>query len=197
MHGVPQARFRAPGDPVSMVPRGALHELHVPAPMLEGVLPAIVAEGVRDETMNPFLRFRCRACAGLFECTAAPRHCPACGFGLLDQEDRVTARPMNAPQAEANKDAALAEVEAAADPVWKAKAREAVRIVAGQQAELTTDDVWKYLPPTRENRALGAIFVAAQKEGLIAWTDRTLRSERPDCNRRPLRVWKSLVFRAS
>lgn len=140
--------------------------------------------------------WKCRACGRIsyVMVDASPSTCGVCGFGLFDEVDAKTARRMDPVQAEANKEAALARVDAAADPEWKKKARDAIRIVACQQPELTTDDVWKLVPATRENRALGALMTEAARAGIVALTEKTTKSARPGCNRRPVRVWKSLVF---
>jgi len=140
--------------------------------------------------------WKCRACGALLSTLAGntPRACPTCDFAHLDEVDAKTARPIDPMQGEANKEAALARVEEAADPQWKAKAKEAIRIVARTLPEFTTDEVWKLLPPTRENRVLGALMIAAQKEGTVAWTNRTVKSDRPGCNRRPVRIWRSLIY---
>lgn len=139
----------------------------------------------------------CRACGARYEIVvsgAKPSRACVCGFSFFDEVEATPARPINALQGEANKDRALARVGEAMDPKWRAQALFAVQIVARQQAELTTDDVWKFLPPTRENRGMGAVMTQAQKEEWIEWTDRTVRSARPGCNRRPVRVWRSKLF---
>lgn len=106
------------------------------------------------------------------------------------------------PAANAARDAAIAQVEQAADERWKALAMSAVKTIASQQASLTTDDVWEWLhregvtaPP--EPRALGAIMKKAAGTKLIRSTMYTEQSARERCHARPLRVWTSLVYRGA
>lgn len=95
------------------------------------------------------------------------------------------------------RDQAIEQVEAHADPTWKLHATAAIRWLARTRPEFTTDDVWQELHVRnhggpREPRALGALMVAAAKQGLIEPTDRYVPSQRPDCHRRPVKVWRSL-----
>lgn len=80
---------------------------------------------------------------------------------------------------------------------WIRLALQVVRDLAHSNAEFTTDKVWHYLkddePPT-EPRAMGAVMRKAVAEGLVSNTNRTVCSVRPGCHRRPIRVWKSLLF---
>lgn len=80
---------------------------------------------------------------------------------------------------------------------WREAAREAVRRVAANASSLTTDDVWDELDrvgmsDVREPRAMGAVMLSMVKAGVIASTDRTRLSMRPECHRRPVRVWRVL-----
>ena len=95
----------------------------------------------------------------------------------------------------AARDAAIAAAgEASLE--WQARALAAIRVVAASQGEVTTDDVWRVLgrEPEIEGRAMGAAMITAARLGLIARTDRTVKSLRASCHRRDLRVWRSLVF---
>lgn len=96
-------------------------------------------------------------------------------------------------KAQQARDVAMEQVDEAADALWKADALEAVRLLAICQAEITTDDVWEYINPPREPRAMGPIMNRAQKLGYIEATDRTRQSERERCHARPLRIWRSLT----
>jgi len=63
----------------------------------------------------------------------------------------------------------------------------------------TTDDVWWWLEligkhKTHDNRAMGAVMRKAQAEGWIEPTDRVIKSTRPVCHSRPIRVWKSKLI---
>ena len=93
------------------------------------------------------------------------------------------------------RDKAIAQVEANADPTWKTQARNAIRWLVRSRLEFTTDDVWQEMADRRyelprEPRAIGALMVEAAREGLIEATDRYVPSARPDCHRRPVKVWR-------
>jgi hypothetical protein len=47
-------------------------------------------------------------------------------------------------------------------------------------------------PMPREPRAIGAMMTNAAKAGVIAPTNRYTPSARPECHRRPVKIWKSL-----
>jgi hypothetical protein len=72
-----------------------------------------------------------------------------------------------------------------------------VKHLARMRPEFTTDDVWEHLfqndlPMPHEPRALGAVMVAAARARIIAPTDRYTPSARPECHRRPVKIWRSL-----
>ncbi len=92
------------------------------------------------------------------------------------------------------KQAAIAQVGDAADPVFKAAAVRAIRDLCTRQQELTADDVWMALErsgaaQTHEPRALGAVMQYAAKLGLIVSTGRWQESVLPQRHARPVRVW--------
>jgi Zn finger protein HypA/HybF involved in hydrogenase expression len=70
--------------------------------------------------------------------------------------------------------------------------------VARKHKHFSTDEVWAALGKvkTMEPRALGSLMLQAAKQGAIEATDRTVKSTRPECHKRPVRVWKSLLFKA-
>jgi hypothetical protein len=96
----------------------------------------------------------------------------------------------------AARDEALGRVEEAAPEEWKMAARRAILRLARTRPTLTTDDVWRaldgHVPP--EPRALGAIM--RQSSDILLRTERTVNSTRPECHRRPVRVWESLIYSA-
>ena len=101
------------------------------------------------------------------------------------------------PSAVEARDKAIEQVEANANPDWKKHAYTAIEHLARMRPQFTTDDVWQYMADRdivapHEPRALGAIMVAAAKAGLIAPTDRYTPSARPECHRRPIKIWRSL-----
>lgn len=72
----------------------------------------------------------------------------------------------------------------------------AVYNVARAKPELSTDEVWSQLAVgTHEHRAIGAVMREAAARGYIRATDRFVPSLRPECHRRPVRVWASLIWR--
>ena len=99
------------------------------------------------------------------------------------------------------RDEAMARVNANANDVWKIDARRAVEDCAAVLEVLTTDDVWALLKgtgsTTTDNRAMGPLMLKAATDGILRHTDKTRLSRRPQCHRRPVRVWRSLVYRGS
>lgn len=96
-------------------------------------------------------------------------------------------------------DAALAQVDGAADDKWKVDADYAISRLATRQETITADDVWDVLddlgsgdPP--EKRAIGPRFNAAARDGIIERTERTRKSRHPSRHKGDVRVWRSLIF---
>lgn len=90
---------------------------------------------------------------------------------------------------------ALARVKANTSKQWRDAALVTVRLIAHELDEFTTDDVWFVLDgkyATHEPRAMGAIMLQAARARVIVATDRYVKSARPGCHARPIRVWKSL-----
>lgn len=77
---------------------------------------------------------------------------------------------------------------------WIAKALDAVALIASRKALFTTDDLWPYIAPPPEPRAMGAVMARAAKLGWAEVTNQVERSNRKTCHRRPLAVWRSLRF---
>lgn len=78
-----------------------------------------------------------------------------------------------------------------------------VDALASDHATFTTDDVWAALDTQQaaifynapdEPRLMGVVMQTAQRQGVIRPTMVFKRSERPVCNKRPVRVWESLAF---
>lgn len=105
--------------------------------------------------------------------------------GLELPEPRV--RPAVSPEAAATRNREL-------DAAWLDAAVPIVQRLAGELAEFTTDEVWERLGhPPREGRQLGALMTSCQRAGLIAPTEAHRPSTRPNVNRRPIRIWRSLA----
>lgn len=96
-----------------------------------------------------------------------------------------------------HRDQAVKQVERHADPEWLLAARRAVAELAHTRTEFISDDVWTLIEKPSEARALGPVMLWAQREGLIAPTDRVRQSAQPKCHAMPRRVWRSLAYRAA
>jgi hypothetical protein len=99
-------------------------------------------------------------------------------------------------QGETLRDEAVRRVEDHAPVDWNKQALAAVKFVAERKREFSTDAVWQVLeqrgiggPP--EPRALGAVMRRAVRVGLVEATDRVEKSRRPECHRRPVKLWRS------
>jgi hypothetical protein len=93
----------------------------------------------------------------------------------------------------------MRRAEQHASTTWLEAAKKAARAVARNRSEFTTDPVWKVLqlrgvPEPHEPRAMGPVMDAMVKAGVCARTERMSRSVRPECHRRPLTVYQSLIF---
>jgi hypothetical protein len=76
---------------------------------------------------------------------------------------------------------------------WVTAAVAIIEMLAETRTEFTTDDVWDFMaasPP--EPRAMGAAMSRARSLGYCEANNRTVPSNRPECHRRPIRVWRSL-----
>jgi hypothetical protein len=96
---------------------------------------------------------------------------------------------------------AIERVERHADADWKDHVLDVIWGLAAYRAELTSDDVWRLLgqegPATHEPRALGAMLKKAAGEGWVTPTDTYRPSARAACHARPVRVWRSLIYRGA
>lgn len=91
-------------------------------------------------------------------------------------------------------DQALATVDQHANVMWVRAAREALKHVAATKAVFTADDVWHELVRvdvyTHDPRALGAVMRWGVGAGVCEPTDDYRPSLRPECHKRPVRVWR-------
>jgi hypothetical protein len=96
---------------------------------------------------------------------------------------------------QAAKEEAIDRVERNANPDWKEAALKSVQHRARHCASVTANDVFADLEQlglhTHENRALGAVFQKAARNGWIAKTDRTVPSTRKTRHSGDVRVWAS------
>ena len=86
-----------------------------------------------------------------------------------------------------------------ADTDWKRAARDRVHQLAETRQYFTADDVIECLDEkgivTGNNSALGAIFKAFARSGIIKPTDTYKKSRRPSRHRAPIQVWESNVIK--
>lgn len=93
---------------------------------------------------------------------------------------------------------AINRVHANADKQWLKAAHSAVIEIASRQQFFSTDDIWNTgLSSPREPRAMGAVMREAVRLGICMATDRTIRSTRPECHKRPIQVWRSRIAHGS
>lgn len=97
-------------------------------------------------------------------------------------------------QAAVAREAALVQVEEHADQDWFALALHVLHQVAVSQPDFISDDLWStgLLPSTREDRALGPVFLRAARLGWIKKTNTTRPSVRSHLSGKP--VWISLIY---
>ena len=98
----------------------------------------------------------------------------------------------------AARDVGMARAKAAANPAWVEGVWECIKDIARQQAELSSDDIFRLadergVEATHENRALGPLMKQAEREGYIEATQKFIDSERTSKHLSPIRVWRSLV----
>ena len=113
----------------------------------------------------------------------------------MTKRTHVDQRQFDFEAALLERDKAVEHVESGVGTDWLHEAMLAVRRVAQAQMTFTTDDLWTLIDPPREPRAMGATMTHARRLGLCEPTDRTSRSSRVACHARPLRVWRSLIFK--
>jgi hypothetical protein len=88
------------------------------------------------------------------------------------------------------RDAAMARVDAAADPEWKDDAWSAIEQLVARGVDFTSDDVWRIVGfKPSEPRALGPLMMRAQRAGMIRNSGNRRNSERPEHHAFPCTVW--------
>lgn len=94
------------------------------------------------------------------------------------------------------RDRAIEKAERGAYPIWLEEALVAVKAVAYACPMLTSEDVADQLErPAREPRALGSVMRCAADQGWIVPTDAWSPARNPVAHRRPMRVWRSNLYR--
>lgn len=106
---------------------------------------------------------------------------------------------MTIEQAIAASDKAIAESGFHANKDWRRKALDVVLDLCKLRREFTADDVWEQLEKTgwrtHEPRAMGAVLREASVNGFCSVTPMHTVSRRKTNHRRPIPVWKSMLFR--
>lgn len=93
---------------------------------------------------------------------------------------------------------AIDRVEENANDQWMEEAGKVVQMLALQFHGFTTDDVWEWMQDvhphlgTHDNRAMGAVMRRAARNNICVPTDRYVKSARPSCHHRPIRVWRGI-----
>lgn len=94
---------------------------------------------------------------------------------------------------EAGREAQM-RVDAAADPEWRQRARDALVDAARDMETITADDLWERgLDRPREARAIGPVFTWAKSQGYITATGEFRTSSQVQCHGMPRRIWRSLL----
>ena len=89
----------------------------------------------------------------------------------------------------------LDDVRERANAAWKAAAKAAILQLAATGEPFTADDVWELIEPigvtTHEPNAMGAVFNAAARDGVITSDGMYRPSCRRKAHRRMVRVWRA------
>jgi hypothetical protein len=114
---------------------------------------------------------------------------------LFPEQDQASAR-----LGTQKRDAAMAQVEAHASVSWSGSVEQAIYYVAQHRQLFTTDAVWAVLRSwdivaPAEPRAMGPLMKNACRWGWCVPTGDHWMSVRPECHRRPIAVYRSLVQR--
>jgi hypothetical protein len=118
----------------------------------------------------------------------------------LTKGNTMTDQPslFDEPLAIALLEEAIERVGLNADQLWALEAFKIVEMLSIQRHDFTTDDVWEWMNQmhpeltTHEPRAMGAVMRKASSDRLCVPTERYSKSLRPECHRRPIRVWQGI-----
>ena len=107
-------------------------------------------------------------------------------------------RPFDSELGEALKEEAIARVGRGIDPEWYWRAIQAALAASQVCHEVTTDDYWERVgwEPESDHRGMATIVRFARDRGWIQIIrGKMVQSRRPGCHRRPIQVWRSLIWR--
>jgi len=81
---------------------------------------------------------------------------------------------------------------------WQEAMSEQIREVAGRLEYFSADDVFAEMPEEAmpDGRRFGPLMLKAVKAGICEKTDRHILSVRPANHGRPIRLWRSLIWRS-
>lgn len=114
---------------------------------------------------------------------------------MLDPKTPTNPRLYSKAEGEAAREKGIDRSADGAGALWMQKALDTILRVAQQKAEFTSDDLWPLLSDAPgDPRALGAAIRHASWLKLCAPTNRVTKSLRVACHRRPIAIWKSLVY---
>lgn len=92
-------------------------------------------------------------------------------------------------------------IEAAADNAdadWMAAALRMVKLLCAIKTSFSTDEVWDAMEDsperTHDPRAMGAVMRQAAKLGWVRSTGQYVKSNRPECHRRPVLIWQVVEY---
>lgn len=96
----------------------------------------------------------------------------------------------------AARDEGIERAENGIDDDERAELLDAVHRCALMVPEFTTDDVWRLHGALQSGigQGVGGVMVAARNRGWCEPMAKWIPSTRVACHRRPLRVWRSLVY---
>lgn len=92
------------------------------------------------------------------------------------------------------RDTGIERASKGAGDTWLDAAVEAIAKTARECAFLTSNDVRKLCLDPQESRAWGGAFRRAATRGIIEATKEFIIPDRVSSHRRPMRVWKSMVY---
>jgi len=100
----------------------------------------------------------------------------------------------------AERDLGMARVAVSAGDEWVSRAYRIVEHLARLHTEFTADHVHRAasvfgLPSAPDPRAWGPVMMRARKTGIIFKTGKYVHSTRPECHRRPIPVYMSMIYR--
>lgn len=127
------------------------------------------------------------------EVVAELRGAKALDYGVLSSQAVDALRSIELRQAQIERDAAIAQVEAHSPPEWRVEAWDFLTEYLRTHRELHVDSLWDSgMPTPPERRALGPLMQRAAREKLMTPSGRFLPSVHSHLSPKP--VWLSTIF---